>query len=114
MPSVSRRDFVASPSLPPPDFYFDGVYPPLAAYLGETSGSGLIALNIDADNNFADGLHVGEYEALTENLGPAIAERFVRRPTIPIYFLHVRPPTLLPRCESHPAAAASSQLRKSR
>ena len=46
---------------------------------------------------FADGLHVGEYEALTAGVGPEIAARFVRRPYIPVYFLDVRPPTMLPR-----------------
>lgn len=93
--AVERRDFVASPSIPPPDFYFDGVWPAVAEYLG--SSSGLIALNIDTDINFADGLHVGEYEALTAGVGPEIAARFVRRPYIPVYFLDVRPPTMLPR-----------------
>lgn len=93
--AVERRDFVASPSLSPPDFYFDGVWPAVAEYL--SSGPGLIALNIDRDINFADGLHVGEYEALTAGVGSEIAERFVRRPEIPVYFLDIRPPTLLPR-----------------
>ena len=56
--TVERRNFVSSPSIPPPDFYFDGVWPAVAEYLG--SGTGLIALDIDSDINFADGLHVGE------------------------------------------------------
>ena len=84
--AVERRDFVASPSIAPPDFYFDGVWPAVTEYLG--GGTGLIALNIDTDINFADGLHAGEYEALTAAVGPEIAARFVRRPTIPVCAIH--------------------------
>ena len=100
---VERRDFVASPSLAPPAFYFDGVWPAVTSYLTAFEGTGLIALNIDTDINFADGLHAGEYEALTNGIGTAVASRLVRRPTIPIYFLDIRPPSLLPRYVMLPA-----------
>ena len=35
---VDKTQFVASPSLAPPAFYFDGVWAPLAAHLALSSG----------------------------------------------------------------------------
>lgn len=44
--------------------------------------NGKFAINIDTNFAFSDGLAAGEYEAMTEGLGPALMARAVRVPLL--------------------------------
>lgn len=55
-----------------------------------------IALNIDAEWAFADGLHAGEREVLEEALGPYV-ERVVREPRLAVNYIALRIPEMMPR-----------------
>jgi hypothetical protein len=55
-----------------------------------------IALNIDAEWAFADGLHAGEREVLEEALGPYL-ERVVREPRLAVNYIALRIPEMMPR-----------------
>jgi hypothetical protein len=55
-----------------------------------------IAVNISADNNFADGLTVGEWEQMKEALGPELEKRVVRNPRLAIDYLALRVPGMAP------------------
>lgn len=57
----------------------------------EAADPARICVNIHATFAFADGLHAGENEALTEGLGD-LSSRMVRVPELAVYFLAVRPP----------------------
>lgn len=48
------------------------------------------ALNISPTEKFADGLHAGEYETLTANLGEDWAQKFVRKPLLAIEYVSTR------------------------
>ena len=55
-----------------------------------------IALNIDAEWAFSDGLHAGEREALEEALGPYV-DRVVREPRLAMNYIALRIPEMMPR-----------------
>ncbi|MEX0740796.1 MAG: M24 family metallopeptidase [Pseudohongiella sp.] len=55
-----------------------------------------IALNIDPDWAFSDGLHAGEREVLAEALGPYL-ERVVREPRLALNYIALRIPEMMPR-----------------
>ena len=55
-----------------------------------------IALNIDAEWAFSDGLHAGEREVLEEALGPYV-ERVVREPRLAMNYIALRIPEMMPR-----------------
>lgn len=55
-----------------------------------------IALNIDSEWAFADGLHAGEREVLEEALGPYV-ERVVREPRLAVNYIALRLPEMMPR-----------------
>jgi Xaa-Pro aminopeptidase len=55
-----------------------------------------IALNIDPDWAFSDGLHAGEREVLEEALGPYL-ERVVREPRLALNYIALRIPEMMPR-----------------
>jgi len=55
-----------------------------------------IALNIDPDWAFSDGLHAGEREVLEEALGPFL-ERVVREPRLALNYIALRIPEMMPR-----------------
>lgn len=55
-----------------------------------------IALNIDPDWAFSDGLHAGEREVLEQALGPYL-ERVVREPRLALNYIALRIPEMMPR-----------------
>jgi len=55
-----------------------------------------IALNIDSEWAFSDGLHAGEREVLEEALGPYL-ERVVREPRLAMNYIALRIPEMMPR-----------------
>jgi hypothetical protein len=55
-----------------------------------------IAVNISHEHNFADGLSAGEWEQMREALGPDLSSRIVREELLPIDYLSVRVPGMLP------------------
>ena len=55
-----------------------------------------IAVNIDHEHNFADGLTAGEWEQMEEALGPEYAARVVRNPRLTIDYLAMRVPSMTP------------------
>ena len=56
----------------------------------------VIAVNIDHEHNFADGLTSGEWEQMEETLGPDLASRVVRNPRLAIDYLAMRVPSMTP------------------
>ena len=56
----------------------------------------VIAVNIDHEHNFADGLTAGEWEQMEEALGPEYAARVVRNPRLTIDYLAMRVPSMTP------------------
>jgi hypothetical protein len=55
-----------------------------------------IAVNTSHEHNFADGLSAGEWEQMKEALGTDLASRVVREELLPIDYLSVRVPGMLP------------------
>ena len=55
-----------------------------------------IAVNISREHAFADGLTAGEWEQMQEVLGPDLLRRVVRAELLPIDYLSVRVPDMLP------------------
>ncbi len=55
-----------------------------------------IAVNISREHNFADGLSAGEWEQMQEALGPDLAGRIVKAELLPIDYLSIRVPGMLP------------------
>jgi Xaa-Pro aminopeptidase len=56
----------------------------------------VIAVNIDREHNFADGLTAGEWEQMAEAMGPEYAGRVVRNPRLSIDYLAMRVPSMTP------------------
>ncbi len=56
----------------------------------------VIAVNIDHEHNFADGLTAGEWEQMREALGPELEGRVVRNPRLTIDYLAMRVPGMTP------------------
>jgi len=56
----------------------------------------VIAVNIDHEHNFADGLTAGEWEQMEEALGPEYAPRVVRNPRLSIDYLAMRVASMTP------------------
>ena len=56
----------------------------------------VIAVNIDHEHNFADGLTAGEWQQMEEALGPDLASRVVRNPRLAIDYLAMRVPGMTP------------------
>ncbi len=56
----------------------------------------VIAVNIDHEHNFADGLTAGEWEQMREALGPELESRVVRNPRLVIDYLAMRVPSMTP------------------
>jgi len=56
----------------------------------------VIAVNIDREHNFADGLTAGEWEQMAEALGPEYTARVVRNPRLAIDYLAMRVPSMTP------------------
>ncbi|KAJ3414986.1 hypothetical protein HDV05_005817 [Chytridiales sp. JEL 0842] len=55
-----------------------------------------IAMNIDSSFAFADGMHVGEFEAVIKHLPVKFLPRLVRKPLVAVEFLAARAETMLP------------------
>ena len=55
-----------------------------------------IAVNIDQEHNFSDGLTAGEWEQMREALGPEYAGRVVRNGRLAIDYLATRVPSMTP------------------
>lgn len=62
----------------------------------EDRDPGNIALNIDPDWAFSDGLHAGEREVLEVALGPYV-DRVVREPRLALNYIAMRIPEMMPR-----------------
>ncbi|KAI9334640.1 hypothetical protein DFJ73DRAFT_852615 [Zopfochytrium polystomum] len=75
------------------------VWDDLKAVLEETKPRN-IAINADSTLAFADGMHLGEAEAIIANLPLQYVPRIVRRPLLPIQFLATRPNGMLPFYEN--------------
>jgi len=56
----------------------------------------VIAVNIDHEHNFSDGLTAGEWEQMREALGPELESRVVRNPRLTIDYLAMRVPSMTP------------------
>ncbi len=56
-----------------------------------------IAVNISRNHAFGDGLSAGEREALEDALGPKWVARFVRAENLPLEYISIRLPEMLPR-----------------
>ena len=56
----------------------------------------VIAVNIDREHNFSDGLTAGEWEQMREALGPELESRVVRNPRLTIDYLAMRVPSMTP------------------
>jgi Xaa-Pro aminopeptidase len=56
----------------------------------------VIAVNIDHEHNFADGLTAGEWEQMSEALGPDLVDRVVRNPRLSVDYLAMRVPGMTP------------------
>jgi Xaa-Pro aminopeptidase len=56
----------------------------------------VIAVNIDHQHNFSDGLTAGEWEQMSEALGPDLVSRVVRNPRLTIDYLAMRVPGMTP------------------
>ncbi len=67
----------------------------LAQLVGERDPR-VIAVNIDHEHNFADGMTAGEWEQMEEALGPEYAARVVRNPRLAIDYLAMRVPGMTP------------------
>lgn len=72
------------------------IWAELAAQLELGVAGGKIALNVDTEFAFSDGLAAGELEALSQGIGPALMARVVRAPLLAMDFIAVRAPTMLP------------------
>jgi Xaa-Pro aminopeptidase len=57
---------------------------------------GTIAVNISETHNFSDGLSAGEWEQMREALGPTYVRRIVRAELLPIDYISIRVPGMLP------------------
>jgi hypothetical protein len=68
---MAPRPAARSPSLGYPAPPFSGVWPAVRALL--ESSAGLVAINADPDNAFADGLHAGELQAPHLRAAPSFA-----------------------------------------
>jgi len=55
-----------------------------------------IAVNISREHNFADGLSAGEWQQMKEALGPDLSSRIVTEELLPIDYLSLRVPGMLP------------------
>lgn len=55
-----------------------------------------IAIDISATHSFSDGLSAGEYEKLQAALGPELGKRLVRAEDLPLEYLYLRLPEMLP------------------
>ncbi|MFH1764583.1 MAG: M24 family metallopeptidase [Gemmatimonadota bacterium] len=64
--------------------------------LVEDRDPGVIAVNIDEDWAFADGLGAGEWEALQRALGPSYLSRMKRVPRLAVEFIAHRLPDMMP------------------
>jgi hypothetical protein len=56
----------------------------------------VIAVNISAEHNFADGLSAGEWEQMRAALGPDLTQRIARNPRLATDYLSLRVPSMLP------------------
>ena len=55
-----------------------------------------IAVNISATHAFSDGLSAGEYEKLQQTLGAEYSKRLVRAENLPLEYISIRLPEMLP------------------
>lgn len=59
-------------------------------------GGGAIAVNRSKSFAFADGMSSGEFDAFAEGVGPEVMARVQHPELLPIYFLMIRAPSMLP------------------
>jgi hypothetical protein len=83
--------FLASPNLSTPSSYtwIDNtplVWEELLSVL-EAQDPKTIVINVDADIAFSSGLHAGEIQEITSQLGPKWTKRFISKPMIGVEFV---------------------------
>eukprot|EP01051_Picozoa_sp_SAG22_P004192 SAG22_NODE_219_length_14877_cov_14.334619_3_plen_118_part_00 len=61
-----------------------------------SGAGGAIAVNKSKVFAFADGMASGEFEAFAEGVGKEVMGRVTHPELLPIYFLMLRPPSMLP------------------
>lgn len=97
--TVTRHDFVSAPSTTDPagPWSSEQFWGPIRDLL--TASEGSIAVNNDftIPKAFSDGAHAGELAAFTEAMGDSVGARLTSAPALPIYFLALRLPAMLPR-----------------
>jgi hypothetical protein len=84
------------PDAPGRELVGDGQWQ-LLRKLVERADPQTIAVNIDPDHAFSDGLGAGEREALEAALGPDLSRRLVRRPELALRYIELRLPEMMPR-----------------
>jgi hypothetical protein len=77
------------------ELYGKGQYVTLRKIIEERQPSS-IALDISATHAFSDGLSVSEYEALADALGPKWMSRVVRAERLPLDYIDIRLPEMMP------------------
>jgi Xaa-Pro aminopeptidase len=68
----------------------------LLRQLIEDRKPGTIGIDISNNHAFSDGLSVAEYEKLLDALGPEYSKRIVRAEELPLEYLEIRLPEMLP------------------
>jgi Xaa-Pro aminopeptidase len=77
------------------EIYGEGQWALLKKLIAERNPS-KIAVNISATHAFSDGLSAGEREKLEATLGPQYSKRIVRAENLPLEYIAVRLPEMLP------------------
>lgn len=77
------------------EIYGEGQWALLKKLVAERNPSN-IAVNISATHAFSDGLSAGEREKLEATLGPEYVKRLVRAENLPLEYIAVRLPEMLP------------------
>jgi Xaa-Pro aminopeptidase len=77
------------------EIYGEGQWALLRKVIAERNPSN-IAVNISSTHAFSDGLSAGEREKLEATLGPEYTKRFVRAENLPLEYIAIRLPEMLP------------------
>jgi Xaa-Pro aminopeptidase len=86
---------VRDPEDPSREIYLDVQWKQLRRIVEERRPE-TIAVNISHTHAFSDGLASGERELLEQALGPEWTSRFVRAELLPLHYLAIRTPSMLP------------------
>jgi hypothetical protein len=90
---------VRDPEDPSREIYLDVQWKQLRRIVEERRPE-TIAVNVSHTHAFSDGLASGERELLEQALGPEWTSRFVRAELLPLHYLAIRTPSMLPHYET--------------